>query len=161
MIDLEIEIEAQAWPDALPDVTTLVRTALMAAARDVGEAGEGAYVVLLADDAAIAELNARFRAKGGATNVLSFPAAPSAAPHRGDIALAFETCAREADDQGKALEDHLQHLVVHGTLHLLGFDHMSEAEAEDMEARERAVLHTLGVSDPYARALRADPEPRS
>lgn len=165
MIDLAIEIEAQAWPDALPDAETLVRTALTAAARDVGETGEGAYVVLLTNDAAVADLNVRFRGKAGATNVLSFPAAESAAPHRGDMALAFETCAAEAEAQGKALEDHLQHLVVHATLHLLGFDHMHEVEAEAMEARERAVLEGLGVSDPYAHAEahapRDAPEPRS
>jgi probable rRNA maturation factor len=70
--------------------------------------------------------------------------------HLGDVALAYETCAREAAAQGKPLADHLRHLVVHGVLHLLGLDHEAEADAEAMEARERAVLARLGVPDPYA-----------
>lgn len=150
MITVEVEIEASAWADAQPGVEALVREAATAAARSDGAAGEGGYVVLLTDDATIAALNVDFRGKAGATNVLSFPAAQSAAPHRGDIALAFETCAAEARAQGKSLVAHLQHLTVHGVLHLLGFDHMQDDEAEAMETRERTVLESLGVADPYA-----------
>lgn len=151
-IDIEVEVEAEAWSEAIPTVEARVRQAAEAAAQAQGEAGRGACVILLTDDAAIRDLNARFRGKDAATNVLSFPAAASAAPHFGDVALAFETCAAEAQAQGKSLEHHLQHLVVHGVLHLLGLDHLQDAEAEAMEARERAVLQGLGVSDPYALA---------
>jgi probable rRNA maturation factor len=111
---------------------------------------EGELTVLLCDDEAVAELNQRFRHKQGPTNVLSFPAAVSARPHIGDVALAYGVCAREAEDQGKTLQDHLTHLVAHGVLHLLGYDHMTDAEAEEMEALERRILSGLGAPDPYA-----------
>jgi probable rRNA maturation factor len=111
--------------------------------------GREDVVILLADDASIQALNRDHRGKDAPTNVLSFPAAPSAAPHLGDLALAYETCAREAAAQGKALGDHLTHLVAHGVLHLLGWDHQTEAEAEAMEAHERALLAALGRPDPY------------
>ena len=154
-MSVEVEVEAPAWTDALPDVQALVRRAAEAALEGAGPPDE--VSVLLADDAAVQALNARFRSKDTATNVLSFPAAPTAAPHLGDVALAFGVCAAEARAQGKALGDHLQHLVVHGVLHLLGFDHESdEAGAEEMEALERTVLARLGVADPYA-AERAGP----
>ena len=105
--------------------------------------------ILLTDDIAVQDLNARFRGKDAATNVLSFPALPTAAPHLGDIALAHGVCAAEAVAQGKPLADHLSHLVVHGVLHLLGYDHQAEASAETMEAMERDILSTLGIPDPY------------
>ena len=102
-------------------------------------------------DQSLQALNARWRGRDAPTNVLSFPADASAAPHLGDLALAYGVCAAQAQAQGKALGDHLQHLVVHGVLHLLGFDHESdEAGAEEMEALERTVLARLGVADPYA-----------
>jgi len=159
MITVEVEVEAEAWTAALPNADALTREAAEAAARSDGTEGEGAYVVLLTDDDAVARLNADFRGKVGATNVLSFPAAKSAAPHRGDIALAFQTCAGEAEAQGKSLAAHLQHLTVHGVLHLLGFDHLEDDEAEAMEGRERQVLATLGVADPYAEAAAAPVRP--
>ena len=114
--------------------------------------GEGSLTILLTDDATVQDLNARFRGKDGATNVLSFPAARSAYPHLGDIALAHGVCAREAAEQGKPLADHLRHLVLHGVLHLLGYDHVAGAEAEAMEAMERNLLAAMGVADPYERA---------
>jgi probable rRNA maturation factor len=82
--------------------------------------------------------------------VLSFPAPETARPHLGDLVLALGVCVAEAAEQGKTVGDHLSHLVVHGVLHLLGHDHEDETEAEAMEARERVVLATLGVADPYA-----------
>ena len=97
-------------------------------------------VILLTDDASVRELNARFRHKDVATNVLSFPAPPNPERHLGDVALAFGVCAREAGEQGKRLRHHLQHLVAHGVLHLLGYDHMSDDEAEEMEGLERIVM---------------------
>jgi probable rRNA maturation factor len=105
---------------------------------------------LLTDDEAVADLNGRFRGREGPTNVLSFPAAASARPHLGDLALALGICEAEARAQGKPLAHHLQHLVAHGVLHLVGFDHQSDEEAEVMEARERQVLASLGIADPYA-----------
>lgn len=112
--------------------------------------------VLLTDDARIRRVNREWRGFDKATNVLSFPAVPpdriAASPVLGDIVLAFETVAREAGDEGKALPDHLRHLVIHGLLHLLGEDHETEAEARRMEALEIAALASLGIADPYANA---------
>jgi probable rRNA maturation factor len=146
-VDIEVEVEADAWL-TVPGVEGRVREAAQAA---LAGRDDGAVSVLLADDAAVRELNAEWRGKDKPTNVLSFPAAPTAAPHLGDVALAYETCAREAAEQGKPLEHHLSHLVAHGVLHLLGWDHESEDEAEAMEAHERQILAGLGVPDPYAR----------
>ncbi len=142
---IEVEIEAAAWTAALPAASAVVERAASAALDSVA----GDIVVLLTDDAAVQELNARFRGRDRPTNVLSFPAAESAAPHLGDLVLAFGVCAAEAEAQGKSLADHLSHLTVHGVLHLLGRDHEDEAEAESMEAEERAILASLGVADPY------------
>ncbi len=142
---IEVEIEDPAWSAALPDAERLA-VAAAAAALD----REGAVVVLLTDDGTLCDLNSRFRGKDKPTNVLSFPAPENPERHLGDIALAYGVCASEADEQGKTLADHLQHLVAHGVLHLTGFDHETDAEAEAMEARERVILASLGVSDPYA-----------
>ena len=143
---IEIEVEANDWTVALADVEAVVERAAGAALGAV----EGDIVVLLTDDAAVRDLNARFRDRDRPTNVLSFPAPESAAPHLGDIVLAYGVCAAEAETQGKTLVDHLSHLVVHGVLHLLGRDHEDDAEAEEMEAEERDVLARIGVADPYA-----------
>lgn len=143
---IEVEIDDDAWTADLPDASDVVEraatTALGAASGDV--------VVLLTRDAAVRDLNARFRDKDRATNVLSFPAAESAAPHLGDLVLAHGVCAAEAEAQGKTLADHLTHLTVHGVLHLLGRDHDDDSEAEAMEAEERDILASLGVADPYS-----------
>lgn len=144
---IDIEIEDPAWTGALPDVETLVRTAASAALRQQTTAA--AVVILLTDDAAVRDLNARFRDKDAATNVLSFPAAPNPENLLGDVALAYGVCALEAAEQGKPLAHHLQHLTVHGVLHLLGHDHIDDDDANAMEALERTVLATLGVPDPY------------
>ncbi len=143
---IEIEVEADDWTFALADVEAVVERAAGAALGAV----EGDIVVLLTDDAAVRDLNARFRDKDRPTNVLSFPAPESAAPHLGDIVLAYGVCAAEAETQGKTLADHLSHLVVHGVLHLLGRDHVNDAEAEEMEAEERDILARIGIADPYA-----------
>lgn len=142
---IEVEIEDESWTVALPDAVAVVERAAAAALGAI----EGDLVVLLTDDAAVHDLNARFRDRDQPTNVLSFPAAESAAPHLGDLVLAFGVCAAEAGAQGKSLADHLTHLTVHGVLHLLGRDHVDEAEAEAMEAEERTLLASLGVADPY------------
>jgi len=142
---IEIEVEDEAWTEALPEVEAVVARAAKAALGQV----EGDVVILLTDDAAIQDLNARFRDKDRPTNVLSFPAAESAFPHLGDVVLAHAYCAAEAVAQSKTLSDHLSHLVVHGILHLLGHDHMEDAEAEEMEGEERLILADLGIADPY------------
>ena len=142
---IEIEVEAEAWTAALPDVAAAAERAAAAALGAVA----GDIVVLLTDDEAVRDLNARFRDKDRPTNVLSFPAPENAAPHLGDIVLAYGVCAAEAEAQGKTLADHLSHLVVHGVLHLLGRDHEDDAEAEEMEAEEREILAQIGVADPY------------
>ena len=145
---IDIEVADEAWRQAVPMLEAVVTTA-GEMALDLSE-HDGEVAVLLTGDAAVRDLNARFRGKDQPTNVLSFPAAENPDDHLGDIALAYETCAREAAEQGKSLADHLQHLVAHGVLHLVGYDHDVDADAEIMEALERRVLAALGVADPYA-----------
>ncbi len=108
--------------------------------------------IVLSGDEEVRDLNRTWRGTDTPTNVLSFPAGEQRGTSRqlGDVVLAFETVAREADARGLALSDHVSHLVVHGVLHLLGFDHASEDEAEKMESTERRVLASLGIADPYA-----------
>jgi probable rRNA maturation factor len=115
-----------------------------------GTGEEPGVTLLLADDEAVRDLNARFREQDKPTNVLSFPAPANPEHFLGDVALAYGVCAREAAEQGKPLAHHLQHLVIHGVLHLLGYDHIGDDEAEVMEGLERNVLAGLGVPDPYA-----------
>lgn len=141
-----VEIEDEAWTAAAADAEARVVAAAQAALAGLN----GEVVVLLTDDATVQDLNARFRDKDRPTNVLSFPAPETARPHLGDLVLARGVCVVEAAEQGKTVGDHLSHLVVHGVLHLLGHDHEDETEAETMETRERAILATLGVTDPYA-----------
>ena len=142
---IDIEVEDLAWSAALPEPEAVVLTAAEAALD-----ARGGVAILLTDDDSVAALNERFRGKAGPTNVLSFPAPDNPEDHLGDIALAYGVCAREAAEQGKPLAHHLQHLVAHGVLHLLGYDHLTEAEAEEMETLERRLLAGLGVPDPYA-----------
>jgi probable rRNA maturation factor len=146
---IDIEIEEAAWTQALPDAEALVRTTVEAVLASEGADGEG-VALLLTSDLAVQALNARFREQDKPTNVLSFPAPTNPERFLGDVALAYETCAREAAEQGKPLGHHLQHLAAHGVLHLLGYDHMTDAEAEEMEGLERAILAGLGIADPYA-----------
>jgi probable rRNA maturation factor len=111
--------------------------------------------IVLADDRQVRQLNASYRGKDAPTNVLSFPfqappgGVPEDEPYLGDVVLAAETIGREAAERGIAPTAHLQHLVVHGLLHLLGFDHATDAEAEEMEHLEAEILGTLGIANPY------------
>ena len=156
---IDVEIEDPAWTAALPDAEALTRAAAEAALASVGAVGEG-VTLLLTDDATVRDLNARFRGQDKPTNVLSFPAPPNPEDHLGDVALAFGVCAREAQEQGKPLAHHLQHLVAHGVLHLLGYDHTTDGEADAMEGLERIVLAGLGVPDPYLAGEGDDERPR-
>lgn len=142
---IEVEVEELEWTSSLPTAAAVVERAALAALGSV----EGDLVVLLTDDTTVRDLNARFREKDRPTNVLSFPAAESAAPHLGDLVLAHGVCVEEARAQGKTLADHLTHLTVHGVLHLLGRDHEDDGEADEMEGEERSILASLGVADPY------------
>ncbi|MDO8800338.1 rRNA maturation RNase YbeY [Phenylobacterium sp.] len=144
---IDVEIEDEAWARDLPDAQVLVVAAAEAALAAAQR--EGAVVVLLTDDARVQDLNSRFRGKDSATNVLSFPAPPNPEDHLGDVALAHGVCVREAAEQGKSLAHHLQHLVAHGVLHLVGYDHETDDDAEDMEGLERVVMAGLGAPDPY------------
>jgi probable rRNA maturation factor len=149
---IDVEIEDDAWTVVLPDAARVAESAGCAVLDQLAptDGREPGVAVLLTSDEAVAELNQRFRGKAGPTNVLSFPASANPENHLGDVALAHGVCAREAAEQGKTLDQHLAHLVVHGVLHLLGYDHETDHEAEAMEALERSILESLGVPDPYA-----------
>ena len=157
---IEVEVEAAAWTRDLPDAEHRVAEAAEATLKAGRAAPDAVVTVLLSDDASVAELNQRFRDKGGPTNVLSFPAPATARPQLGDLALAHGVCVREAAEQNKPLADHLAHLVAHGVLHLLGWDHRTDDEADAMEALERKVLAALGIPDPYAPRCETDAERR-
>jgi len=151
---IDVVVESPCW-DAEPAAEGTVRSAIAEAARalDTPRTRGAEVVVALSDDATVRELNRRWRGLDKPTNVLSFPAAsapvPGAPIHLGDIAIAYETTAHEAKAEGKPLARHLAHLAVHGFLHLLGYDHESEPEAERMEGLERDILARLGMPDPY------------
>ncbi|UWQ22935.1 rRNA maturation RNase YbeY [Jannaschia sp. W003] len=158
--DIDVIHEGGAW-DA-EAVAPLARRAVAAAlARCAPGLGGAEVAVLLCDDARIAALNGDFRGKPRPTNVLSWPSAergaasdggapaPPEDPELGDVAIAFETCAREAAEQGKPFADYVAHLLVHATLHLLGFDHERDGDAARMEAEEVRILADLGLPDPY------------
>ncbi|MCD1619857.1 rRNA maturation RNase YbeY [Salipiger marinus] len=159
-------IEDDRWQQA--GIAPLAETAARATLTHLGLDPDGFEIAVLAcDDARIAELNAEFRGKPVPTNVLSWPseergaeedgAAPDLpeaedgpfATELGDLAIAYETCAREAEAAEKRLSDHVTHLVVHGTLHLLGYDHERDADATLMEGLETEILGNLGIADPY------------
>jgi probable rRNA maturation factor len=146
-MSVEAIIEDARWLERAPGIETLAERCRRAAAERAPPLS-GDVAVLFADDAAVRELNRRYRGKNAPTNVLSFPSGESG--FLGDVALAFETCAREAEESRKPFADHAAHLLVHGLLHLAGYDHETDAEAEKMEALEAEVLDALGVSDPYA-----------
>ncbi|MGH6981543.1 MAG: rRNA maturation RNase YbeY [Stellaceae bacterium] len=143
---IDVATPCAAWRKRLPGAAKLARETARAALADAGRA-EGELSVILSDDAAIRVLNRRWRGKDAPTNVLSF--ATGEAALLGDVVLAFETVSREAKDQGKPLSHHVRHLIVHGVLHLLGHDHERARDATRMENRERRILKSFGVADPY------------
>jgi probable rRNA maturation factor len=144
---LDIVIEQEGWSE-LEGLADRCEAAVAAGLSKLEAPRTGQTVVLLTDDKTVHALNAKFRGKDKPTNVLSFPA-PEAEGYPGDVALAFETCAAEAERDGKSLIDHAVHLVLHGVLHLNGLDHNEEDEAAKMEALERAALGAVGIADPY------------
>lgn len=154
---IEVTVETAAWHSAVTDLDLLCRRAVAAVLKQEAAVTTGVEVgVMLADDSRVQVLNREFRGQDRPTNVLSFPTGElgSTVPGRpvllGDIVLALETARREADRDGKPLGAHVTHLVVHGMLHLLGYDHEEDIAADLMEAREIEVLASLGVADPYA-----------
>ena len=155
LVTLDAIVEAGDWP-GVAALEALARRTIAASAKAVrGSLATPAEVsMVFTDDTHIRRLNRQFRKKDKPTNVLSFPAGPPVGgrfgPLLGDIVLARETMAREAKAQGLTIDDHLAHLVVHGFLHLVGHDHVEDADAAVMERLESAILATLGVADPYA-----------
>jgi probable rRNA maturation factor len=155
-VTVEVSVHCDAWLAACPEAEVLAEAAARAAlSRTAGSLAAAPLILglILTDDAEQRGLNRTYRGRDAPTNVLSFaigdPAPVGSAVLLGDVVLAFATVEREAAEQHKPLAEHLRHLVVHGVLHLLGFDHQSAAEAEVMEAREVEILANLGVPDPY------------
>ncbi|MBT2130380.1 rRNA maturation RNase YbeY [Aliiroseovarius lamellibrachiae] len=166
-MSVDIVFEDARWEEV--GFEALAEAASRAVLSHLGVDPDAEIAFLACDDTRIAELNAEFRAKGQATNVLSWPsderAAETAGAHPdaprpdfpdaplelGDIAIAYDTCAREAVDQSKDFSTHVTHLLVHGTLHLLGYDHIDEKDATLMEGLEVEILGKMGISNPYLR----------
>ncbi len=164
-MNLELTVEDDRWKELEP----LALGAIEAVLRHCGLDPDLCEVSLLAcDDTRIAGLNAEFREKPTPTNVLSWPAEDLATgiagevPHLpqpdftgeialGDIAISYDTCAREAEEAGKPIAEHVTHLIIHGTLHLLGYDHIRDFDATLMEGIEVKILGKLGIDDPYNR----------
>ncbi len=149
---IDIIIDAPAWErttDLLGLATRAVRESCNTSGAKLAPACEVA--ITFCDDAAIRALNAEWRKRDAATNVLSFPT-PGPLEQKlllGDIVIAYETVAREAAEQRKTFEDHTSHMIIHGFLHLIGYDHETPEEADVMEALERRIAAALGLSDPY------------
>lgn len=153
-LSVEISRAGGAWDAASEEIVLRIAQAVF---EHDGASSAAELSVLLANDTFVQSLNRKFRGKDKPTNVLSFPNAPTPAgalyeepSSLGDIALAFETVKAEAQTQGKSFDDHLAHLVVHGVLHLLGYDHIDDKDAEKMEKRERELLERFDIADPYS-----------
>ncbi|SNS51570.1 probable rRNA maturation factor [Tardiphaga sp. OK246] len=155
----EVLVVADCW-SAEADADAVIHRAIEAAAAMVDtDTADAELAIMLTDDAGIRTLNQNWRGIDKPTNVLSFPALqppegadePDDMPRMlGDIAIAYETTRREADEEEKSFANHLSHLAIHGFLHLVGYDHEKDDEADEMEAMEREILATLGIPDPYA-----------
>ena len=160
----EVLVVAECWQTE-PGAEAVIHRAVATAAEMVDAGiGEAELAVMLTDDAGIRTLNSNWRGMDKPTNVLSFPALPPTGPigpedaprMLGDIAIAYETTRKEADDEQKPFDHHLSHLAVHGFLHLIGYDHETDGDAETMETLEQEILAQLGIPDPYADRERMD-----
>jgi len=154
----EVLVVADCWHHE-PDAETVIHRAIATAAETVDQdVGEAELAVMLTDDAGIRTLNSNWRGIDKPTNVLSFPALQPTGASReddaprmlGDIAIAYQTMRKEADDEQKPFDHHLSHLAVHGFLHLIGYDHETDDDAEAMETLEAEILAQLGIPNPYA-----------
>jgi probable rRNA maturation factor len=154
----EILIVADCW-QAEPEAEAVIERAIAAAADFVtADVDDSELAIMLTDDDGIRTLNRNWRGLDKPTNVLSFPALQPTGPRKaddpprmlGDIAIAYQTTRREADEEQKPFDHHLSHLAVHGFLHLIGHDHEQDQDAETMESLEREILSQLGIPDPYA-----------
>jgi len=157
-IEIDITIQEECWNDAINDIDNLIREAISTALHNHINALESVEIsIVLADDHIIQELNKAYREKDMPTNVLSFPMSEPKDLKKplipfcslGDIILAYETITREAKEQNKRLSDHFTHMLVHGCLHLLHYDHIDNDEAEVMEKQEITLLAQLGIKNPY------------
>ena len=166
-VTADIVIESDLWA-AEPDAETTVAMAISAAAaflkglpsqdlllKDLPSTRGGEVSILLSDDSAVRDINRQFRGFDKPTNVLSFPAAntPATQGHLGDIVIAYETLRRECEAEERMFLHHLAHLTVHGFLHLLGYDHETDAQADEMEALETRIMTAMNMPDPWRDAL--------
>jgi probable rRNA maturation factor len=160
----EVLVVADCWQDE-PDAEAVIQRAIAAAAETVdADVADAELAVMLTDDSGIRTLNSNWRGVDKPTNVLSFPALQPDGGRReddaprmlGDIAIAYQTMRREADDEQKPFDHHLSHLAVHGFLHLIGYDHETDDDADAMENLEQEILAQLGIADPYADRERMD-----
>ncbi|MEQ8709532.1 MAG: rRNA maturation RNase YbeY [Rhodospirillales bacterium] len=155
--DILVRIDDDHWTELSGDPESLCQTAARAALAAAGRDDEVEVSILLTSDAQVQQLNRDYRHQDKPTNVLSFATddddrriPQGEALPLGDIVVAFGTVRREAESAGISLTDHTSHMIVHGTLHLLHYDHEIEEEAVEMEALETAILAQMGISDPYA-----------
>jgi probable rRNA maturation factor len=160
----EVLVVADCWQDE-PDAEAVIQRAIAAAAETVdADVADAELAVMLTDDSGIRTLNSNWRGVDKPTNVLSFPALQPDGGRReddaprmlGDIAIAYQTMRREADEEQKPFDHHLSHLAVHGFLHLIGYDHETDDDADAMETLEQEILAQLGIADPYADRERMD-----
>lgn len=142
-VEIDVAVEDDGWSG---DYEKIISGALAHVLNHVDGSVFDELSVVLTDDEAVRVLNRDFRGKDKPTNILSFPQDP---PMLGDLVLARETVEREADEQDKRFQDHFTHLIVHGLLHLLGYDHEEDDEAEEMEALEVDILKAMGINNPY------------
>jgi probable rRNA maturation factor len=152
-VTADIVVESELW-QAEPQVEATINTAIAAAANFVNglpSTRGGEVSILLSDDSAIREVNRQWRGLDKPTNVLSFPAAntPATQGHLGDIVIAYETLRRECETEGRQFLHHLAHLTVHGFLHLIGYDHETDAQADEMERLESRIMIAMNMPDPW------------
>lgn len=154
LLELAYAIGSENW-NAVKNIDVICANIALKIKPIINYEGLLLATIMLTDDAALFALNAKFRDQPKATNVLSFPNddeepdPETGQLYLGDIAISYETVAREADEAGKTLDHHLTHMIVHGVLHLAGFDHENDEEAEEMESLEIEILGALGIANPY------------